>query len=697
MANQSTKNHLSKTQSPYLLQHAENPVHWFSWSDEAFDAAKKQDKPIFLSIGYATCHWCHVMAHESFEDEAVAKMMNEAFINIKVDREERPDIDHTYMQVCQMLTGRGGWPLTIVMTPGKKPFYAATYLPKSSRRGQPGLTELIPRLRGLWNEEREKIEGSARKITQAFQETIKPKSHGPLPENILVDTRERLQQQFDETYGGFGDAPKFPSPHTLIFLLRYARAFDDKKANDMAGKTLVSMANGGIFDQLAGGFHRYSTDRRWLLPHFEKMLYDQAMHLLAYSEAWQSLRNPLFKRTAQGVASYLLRDLQDEGGAFYSAEDADSEGGEGAFYLWTVDEIRDALPSDDAKLAIEIFNLNPEGNFRDEATGQPTEKNILHVEKCDKDLAAEHDTDLSNFSQKIGEIRCRLFGYRAKRERPFLDDKILADWNGLTVAALAKAGRVLNELKYIDQAERAISFIFKHLMTKNGRLLHRYRKGEAAVDGTADDYAFLIWGLLELYESTFETTYLQKALKLQKTFLQTHWDEQHGGFFFTPQESETLLGRKKEYFDGAMPSGNSAAMMNLLRLGRLCEKPEWSEKAEKIAQPAAEVVGQMPSSFTQLLQAHLWTVQPSQEIVISGEKDTKETRQFLKEARRFYMPQSVVLLHDPNDEEIETIAPFIKHQPMIDGKPTAYVCRNYTCREPTHDIEKFIQLLSDYG
>ncbi len=693
MLDQPAKNHLSEAQSPYLLQHAGNPVHWFPWGSEAFEAAKKQDKPVFLSIGYATCHWCHVMAHESFEDEAVAEMMNKAFINIKVDREERPDIDNTYMQVCQMLTGRGGWPLTIIMTPEKKPFFAATYLPKSGRHGQPGLLQVIPQLDKVWNEEREKIAESARKITLAFQESIKPQSQGPLPENILEKTLEKLDQQFDEEYGGFGSAPKFPTPHTLIFLLRYASAFHDEKAKEMAEKTLLNMTNGGIFDQLGGGFHRYSTDRRWLVPHFEKMLYDQAMHLLAYCEAWQLLKNPLFKRTAQGIAAYLLRDLQDEGGAFYSAEDADSEGREGTFYLWTLDEIREALPPDDAELAIDIFNIKSEGNYRDEATGQPAGKNILHVAKSDEKLAAENNIDLEKFRQKLGEIQCRLFGYRSKRERPFLDDKILTDWNGLTAAALAKAGRLLDEPEYTRQAGEAVSFIFKHLMAKSGRLWHRYRKGKAAVEGTADDYAFLIWGLLELYESTFKTTFLQKALSLQKTFLQSHWDEQRGGFFFTPQEGETLLGRKKEHVDGAMPSGNSLATLNLLRLGRLCEKPEWEQKAEKVAQSVANAVGHIPSSFTQLLQARLWVVQPSQEIVISGERNAEETQRFLKEIHQRYMPQAVVILHDPNDEEIEVIAPFTRHQPMVDGKMTAYVCRNYTCREPTQNIEKFISFL----
>jgi uncharacterized protein YyaL (SSP411 family) len=692
---QHNKNQLSSAHSPYLLQHAGNPVNWYPWGDKAFEIAKKQDKPIFLSIGYATCHWCHVMAHESFEDETVAKMMNEAFINIKVDREERPEIDNTYMQVCQMLTGRGGWPLTIVMTPEKKPFFAATYLPKKSRHGQPGLLKLIPELQRVWKEEQEKIEGSAQKITQAFQKSIGPRQHSCLSDDILEQTFKNLRQQFDEDYGGFGNAPKFPTPHTLIFLLRYANAFDDKSADCMAESTLTNMRYGGIFDHIGGGFHRYSTDRYWLLPHFEKMLCDQAMHLLAYSEAWQALKKPLYKQTAQSIAAYLLRDLQDEDGAFYSAEDADSEREEGTFYLWTVDEIQETLAEEEVKLAVDIFNIKPDGNYRDEATSRSTGKNILHYAEPIGELADKHNLGIPEFHQKIGEIRCKLFGYRAKRERPFLDDKILTDWNGLTIAALAKAGRLLKQPNYIHQAEQAASFIFEHLQTTNSKLLHRWHNGDAAIIGTADDYAFLIWGLLELYESTFQTAYLQRAHDLQKTFLTYYWDHENSGFFFTSRKSEKLLGQKKEYFDSALPSCNSVAANNLLRLGRICGKPEWEEKAGQIIQSAAENVKSLPASFTQLLQAHLWSNSPGFEIVISGKKKAEKTQQFINQLQQYYLPHSVVILNDPNNQNIGKIAPFTTQQPMIDGKPTVYVCQNYACQQPVHIVEEMNELLKE--
>lgn len=671
-----------------MLQHADNPVHWYAWGDDAFEAAREQDKPIFLSIGYATCHWCHVMAHESFEDEGVAELMNDTFINIKVDREERPDIDKTYMQVCQLLTGRGGWPLTILMTPDKKPFFAATYIPKTRRGGQTGLTELIPQIKQFWETDRNNLEGSAREITQAFQESIELNDPEKLPSNILDIARKQLGQQFDDEYGGFSEKPKFPTPQLLTFLLRYANEFNDNEADAMVEKTLLQMAQGGIYDHIGGGFHRYSTDRQWLVPHFEKMLHDQAMLLMAYSEAWKSIGNPLFKQTAKEIVSYLMRDMQGEGGAFYSAEDADSEDREGAFYVWTQDEIEDALSPDDAELAVDIFNTQPDGNYVDETTGGKTGKNILHQTKPHEKLAEEHDLDLDPFRRRLGKIKCQLFGRRSKRERPFLDDKILTDWNGLTVAAFAKAGRLLDKPKYIDQAKQTTAFILENLATDKGELLHRYRSGEAAVSGTADDYAFVIWGLLELYESAFDSSYLKKAISLQDIFLKTHWDNANGGFFFTSETSEALLGRKKEYFDSALPSGNSVAMMNLLRLGRISANTEWEEKADAVAQSNAENLSKIPGSFTQLLQGHLWAVKPTYEIVVAGEKSDPKTQAFLKEINNHFLPQSVVILNDPNDENIRDIASYLEHQPMIDGKPTVYICRNYACKEPLHDVDQ---------
>ena len=688
------QNNLAGESSPYLLQHAHNPVDWYPWGKEAFEKARQEDKPVFLSIGYATCHWCHVMAHESFEDEAVAALMNNSFINIKVDREERPDIDNTYIHVCQILTGRAGWPLTILMTPEKKPFYAATYIPKRGRQGQPGMMELLPRLKQLWDEERNKIHESAREITSAFQQSIEPQNNQALPGSILKDTVDKLSQQFDRVHGGFGGQPKFPMPHTLSFLLRYSHAFDDEEAKVMAEKTLTGMRRGGLFDHLGGGFHRYSTDSKWLLPHFEKMLYDQAIHLLAYTEGYQSTGNPLFKQTSEEIAGYLLRDMQDDNGGFYSAEDADSEGEEGTFYVWSVEEVRKILSVADAELAIEVFNMQEDGNYADESTGKRTGKNILHRTKTLAELADERNLDEKMLRQKLGHIKEQLFEAREKRERPFLDDKILTDWNGLIIAALAKAGRTLNHNHYITQAERAANIIFDQLTTEKGRLLHRYRKGEAQVAGTADDYAFLIWGLLELYESTFATDYLKKAVDLQEVFLQSHWDEEHSGFFFTSTESEQLLGHKKEYMDNALPSGNSVAAMNLLRLGRITATPEWEVKAEQIVQSTSETTKKAPTSFTQLLQAHLWASQPSFEIVIAGNQSDKKIQSFIKQVHQHYELQKVVLLNEPKDTYIERLAPYTKQQTVIDDQPTAYVCKNYSCDLPVHNARDLEEQLT---
>lgn len=688
------KNTLCQSQSPYLLQHADNPVHWFPWGDEAFEIAKQEDKPVFLSIGYATCHWCHVMAHESFEDETVAELMNRAFVNIKVDREERPDIDNTYMHVCQMLTGHGGWPLTIIMTPDQKPFYAGTYIPKSGRHGQPGMLDLIPRIDHLWKNEREKIKGSAEEITRAFQQSIQPDTETILPEDILQQAFSQLKQNFDSIHGGFGSAPKFPTPHTLSYLLRYGHQFKELKAISMAEQTLTAMRRGGLFDHVGGGFHRYSTDAQWVLPHFEKMLYDQAMHLMAYTEAWQKTRKPLFKQTVGEITGYLFRDLQHKEGAFLSAEDADSEGEEGTFYVWSVDEIRDLLSPADAELIIEVFNLQEAGNYADEASGNQTGKNILHRTKSIKALAEERDLEPATIQKKLTSALQLLNKKRKKRERPFLDDKILTDWNGLIIAALAKAGQAFDNKAYIDEARRCVDFILKNLTEADGSLRHRYRNGEAAIAGTADDYAFLIWGLIELYEATFETHFLQKALTLSEHFLESHWDDQTGAFYFTGHGNEPLLGRKKEFFDSALPSGNSVAMMNLMRLGRMAARTDWEEKAARIAQATAQMVKRSPTSFTQLLQGHLWATKNSFEIVIAGKKNAADTQLFIDKLWDYYLPNKAVILNNPQDSAITEIAPFVEHQTMQDSKATAYVCQNYACNEPTTDPERMLELLT---
>lgn len=693
MTNSSENNRLAKEKSPYLLQHADNPVNWYPWGEEAFEKAKKEDKPIFLSIGYATCHWCHVMAHESFEDEEIAGIMNRAFVNIKVDREERPDIDNTYMTVCQMLTGSGGWPLTIIMTPEKKPFYAATYIPKSGRYGRPGMRELIPRINGLWENDREKVYNSAEEIIQAFQKSNKQESGEGLTSDIMEKAFQNYSRDYDTNKGGFGSSPKFPSPHNLMYLLRYWKYSGNDQALNMVTTTLEEMRRGGLFDQVGFGFHRYSTDSDWLVPHFEKMLYDQAMLVMAYTEAWQATGNNRFRQTADETIEYVLRDMQNSQGAFYSAEDADSEGEEGKFYVWGMDELRDVLPSADAELAIEVFNVTEEGNYVDEASRQRTGKNILHLTNPTENLAEERNLSTEEFKKKLNDIRNKLFQKREDRIRPLLDDKILTDWNGMMIAALAKAGRAFNNQNYISEAERAYNFVREKLLQDNSKLLHRFRDGESAISGHADDYAFLIWGILELYEATFKTNYLKEAVDLNNAFIENFWDEKQGGFYFTGEGSEELLGRKKEVYDGAIPSGNSVALSNLLRIGRITADTELEDKADELIRLYSSQVKQAPTGFGQLLQGVYFALSQSYEIVIAGSKENELVKEMLNRVHSKFIPNKVIVLNEPEDKNIKKLAPYTKEQTPLKGKAAAYVCKNYSCEMPTGDPERMMELL----
>lgn len=693
MTNSSENNRLAKEKSPYLLQHADNPVNWYPWGEEAFEKAKKEDKPIFLSIGYATCHWCHVMAHESFEDEEIAGIMNRAFVNIKVDREERPDIDNTYMTVCQMLTGSGGWPLTIIMTPEKKPFYAATYIPKSGRYGRPGMRELIPRINGLWENDREKVYNSAEEIIQAFQKSNKQESGEGLTSDIMEKAFQNYSRDYDTNKGGFGSSPKFPSPHNLMYLLRYWKYSGNDQALNMVTTTLEEMRRGGLFDQVGFGFHRYSTDSDWLVPHFEKMLYDQAMLVMAYTEAWQATGNNRFRQTADKTIEYVLRDMQNSQGAFYSAEDADSEGEEGKFYVWGMDELRDVLPSADAELAIEVFNVTEKGNYVDEASRQRTGKNILHLTNPTENLAEERNLSTEEFKKKLNDIRNKLFQKREDRIRPLLDDKILTDWNGMMIAALAKAGRAFNNQNYISEAERAYNFVREKLLQDNSKLLHRFRDGESAISGHADDYAFLIWGILELYEATFKTNYLKEAVDLNNAFIENFWDEKQGGFYFTGEGSEELLGRKKEVYDGAIPSGNSVALSNLLRIGRITADTELEDKADELIRLYSSQVKQAPTGFGQLLQGVYFALSQSYEIVIAGSKENELVKEMLNRVHSKFIPNKVIVLNEPEDKNIKKLAPYTKEQTPLKGKAAAYVCKNYSCEMPTGDPERMMELL----
>jgi uncharacterized protein YyaL (SSP411 family) len=687
-------NRLVFEKSPYLLQHAANPVDWHPWNEEAFQKAKNLDKPVFLSIGYSTCHWCHVMEHESFEDPQVASLINENFIPIKVDREERPDIDQIYMAVCQAVTGAGGWPLTIILTPDREPFFAGTYFPKESRFGRTGLMELIPKLAELWQTKRGELLESADQIVSFLRQDNQPSS-GELEKEIFDKAYQQLSSRFDRVQGGFGSAPKFPSAHNLVFLLRYWHHSGQDHALEMVEKTLQKMRLGGIFDQVGFGFHRYSTDPKWLLPHFEKMLYDQAMLMMAYVEAYQATGKNEYAQTAREIITYVLRDMTSPEGGFYSAEDADSEGEEGLFYLWTPTEFREYLGDEGSDLFINLLNLEEGGNFTDEATKTKTGQNILYLNKPLVEIAPEIDLSEAQLDDLWNKTRQMLFEIREKRIHPLKDDKILTDWNGLMIAACAKAASVLEEPLYALAAKNAADFIWDRLRGEDGKLLKRYRDGEAGLPAHLDDYAYLVWGFLELYEAVFDPVYLKRAIDLNQMMLSEFWDDQNGGLFFTADGQADLIVRKKEIYDGALPSGNSIAAFNLLRIGRMTASPELEEKARLIGSAFSNQVAPTPMGYTQLLSAMIFALGSTYEVVITGDPEGDDTKSMLDALNRTYIPNKVTLFRPIGEERslIEGLAEYTANQNSIDGKATAYVCKNYTCSAPTTDINEVLKLL----
>jgi uncharacterized protein len=692
-------NRLIFEKSPYLLQHAHNPVDWYPWSPEAFKKAEDEDKPIFLSIGYSTCHWCHVMEKESFEDAEVAELLNDAFVCIKVDREERPDLDSVYMKVCQQLTGSGGWPLHIIMTPDKKPFFAATYIPRESRFGQVGMKELISKIKELWTSRRNDVLEQAVKVTEFLQETEKGSHETSAAEELGASTMDeayfQLSQSFDDTNGGFGNAPKFPSPHNLTFLLRYWKRTSDRKALEMVDKTLKTMKLGGIYDQLGFGFHRYSTDAKWLVPHFEKMLYDQAMLTMAYAEAYQATGDEEFKQTARETITYALRDMTDPAGGFYSAEDADSEGEEGKFYLWTEEEIRQLLPAEEAEFAIKIFDVEKDGNFEDAMTGKRTGNNTLHLEKSPTQIAIDMHNSLRDVQKRLDQVRKTLFDFRQKRVRPGRDDKILVDWNGLMIAALSKAAQAFDEPEYANAAKRAADFILKNMRDSEKRLYHRYRDGEAKVNGFLADYAFFVWGLVELYETVFDAEYLQRAVELTEMLMKHFWDEQRGGFYLTPDDADVTLVRDREIYDGALPSGNSVACLNLIRLAQMTGETRYEQKAAQLMRSFASAVSRAPSACTQLMSALDFAIGPSCEVILVGDPGKADTKRMIETLRSRFAPRKVVLLHSKLGQRQGTryLDTFTRGLTSKEGKATAYVCCNRVCNPPTTDPDKMIELI----
>jgi len=691
-------NHLINEKSPYLIQHAHNPVDWHPWSEAAFARAAAENKPIFLSIGYATCHWCHVMEKESFEDQETAGYLNDTFVCIKVDREERPDIDAVYMAACQMLTGSGGWPLSILMTPQKKPFFAATYIPKKSRQGRAGLIDICRQVKSLWSDKNTEVEASAARIAaninQAFAYTA-----AEAPDAALLDQAyTQIKKSFDSQHGGFQPAPKFPTPHRLLLLLRYYHRTKDSQALDMVKNTLTAMRLGGIWDHVGYGFHRYSTDARWLLPHFEKMLYDQALIATAFLEAYQITKDQMFAETAAEIFTYVLRDMTADQGGFYSAEDADSEGEEGKFYVWTSEEFRAVLGSDNARQWETIFRLSPEGNFVDEATRQKTGANILHLTAPLRKWAEKLNVPEGQLREEWDKNRNLLFDHRERRIHPLKDDKILTDWNGLMIAALALGARILNKPAYESAARRAAAFILSEMTDGSGRLYHRYRDGELAVKAQASDYAFLILGLLSLYQTTFEVAIAEKARTLQEIMIEDFWDETGGGFFSTSGESSDLPVRPKELYDGAIPSANSVALSNLVTLFRLTGDPRWEERAQALIQSFAGTVKSQPQGFAYFLCGLDFAMRPGQEVIITGEPQAMDTRQLLTALNLNFTPHKVAIFKsDQNAEQLAKFAGYTDGLQVIEGKATAHVCRGGACTDSTTDTQVMLDRLLGKG
>ena len=687
-------NRLADSKSPYLLQHKNNPVDWFPWGVEAFEKAKEENKPIFLSIGYSTCHWCHVMEHESFEDQQVAELMNENFVSIKVDREEMPEVDHLYMSVCQAMTGRGGWPLTIVMSPEKEPFFAGTYFPKTGRGNRPGMLELIPSLMNAWNNKQEDIQKTIEQVNNYLDKANNVQPGSELNRNTIDDAYNNFIERYDKNFGGFGKAPKFPSPHNLLFLLRYHKAYQDTMAKTMVENTLSKMRLGGIFDHIGFGFHRYSTDQEWFLPHFEKMLYDQAMISLAYLEAFEISKKQEYASIAHEIFSYVARDMTDENGGFYSAEDADSEGEEGKFYVWSTSEIDKILGPVQGKQFTDVYGFNENGNFHDEATGQLVPNNIPYLKNRIIDYSVKNNIDIKSLKVTLEKNRNTLFEYRRNRIHPLKDDKILTDWNGLMIAALAKGGTILKEDKYTNAAERSANFILDNLRDENGRLYKRYRNGSTGLQPHIDDYAFFIWGLLNLYESNFNTYYLKSALELSEIMVADFLDKKRGGFFIGPNNGEKLIVRAKDSYDGAIPSGNAVAAMNFIRISKFTGDSKWEDIAQNTFLAFSESIKRIPSAHSFMLTSFMYGLDNPKEIVIVAKEKNAKTMSSIRKIQEVYNPNSIIIFKElKNRTELDNIAPWTTMHDTVNDQITYYICENFSCRRPTTDIDIAIKYL----
>ena len=654
-------NRLINEKSPYLLQHAHNPVDWYPWGNEAFEKAKREDKPVFLSIGYSTCHWCHVMAHESFEDEEAAQVLNRDFIAIKVDKEERPDVDAVYMAVCQALTGQGGWPMTILMTPDKKPFLAGTYFPKKSRYGMPGLLDLLYEVSRKWKTEKESLLASGEKIAALLSQEAVQRQAEVSKETVEQAVRVFVRS-FDEQGGGFGSSPKFPTSHNLMFLLRYAEQETDEHALHMVETTLRQMYRGGIFDHIGGGFSRYSTDDKWLVPHFEKMLYDNALLTMAYAQAYQVTKKPLYKRVAMRVLDYVSAEMTNSGGGFYSAQDADSDGVEGKYYVFTPREVIRVLGMEDGQEFNRFFSITHHGNF--EGGSIP---NLLG------------NPDFEPKNEKMEQLCQKMYAYRKDRTTLHRDDKILTSWNALMIAAFCMAGRIFGEEKYLQAAQKAMQFLEENL--KDGEKLRvYYRDGESRGTGSLDDYAFMVWAYLELYRATFDVPWLEKAVRLNKSQIEDFFDAENGGCYIYGAGGEQLIARPKEIYDGAIPSGNSVTANNLLLLAALTADSGLDALAQKQVGFIAGQVSEYPAGYSFSLMAFIQALYPAREIVCVL-PDAEEIPAVQSVLNAVFLPQTTVLVKtEQNSEALAQVAPFTKEYDLQEqGTSCFYICQGSTC------------------
>ena len=678
-------NRLIHETSPYLLQHAHNPVDWYPWGEEALKLAKSEQKPILLSIGYSACHWCHVMERESFENEEIAAIMNELFVNIKVDREERPDLDEIYMNAVQAMTRQGGWPMTVFLTPDLKPFYGGTYYPPEDRYGRPGFPKVMNAVAEAFNEKNEQVLEQAEQVTTQLSQIsnlVDPQEHD-LTEELMNKAFQHYRSQFDAQYGGFGNAPKFPPSMGLPFLLRYWHHSDNANALEMVETTLQKMARGGIYDQLGGGFHRYSTDEHWLVPHFEKMLYDNAQLVVAYFEAYQATQNTFYRDIGTETLDYVLREMYDaEDGGFYSTQDADSEGVEGKFFVWEPYDVEDIIGEKNAEIFCEYYDITPQGNFEGE--------NILHVQTPQDIFARKLGMDIDELEALLADGRQRLFEERENRIKPGLDDKILTSWNGIMMRGMAMGYQLTGKPEYLNACEKSAEFVLTTLSQDNGLLLRTYRAGKSHLNAYLEDYSYFIAGLIALYEASFEPRWLTEAARLAHLMIDQFGDEEGNGFFFTGKAHETLIVQSKSAYDGATPSGASMAIHSLLRLAKHLDNQEFYDKAVETLKLYFHQMDVMPSGSGQLLCELAFLLSTPKEVAIIGKKEDAKTGEMLSALHGMYLPNKIVAL--AASTEVTTL-PLLVNKSQIDNNTTAYICEDYVCKTPTTSVDMFLDML----